>query len=76
MLLTCTVCGDPYAPRGNDCSGMCLPCFQGNFAGAMPPLSWWEEAPPPETVTVTPRQVKAMRRMAERWAQEEDARDL
>ena len=82
MALCCTVCGCWYDRPGRDTLDICEPCYQANFARAELPLDW--AAPgaretleayvdSSRQLTLTPRQVDAMRRMHERWAARSDA---
>ena len=69
-MLPCTVCGTPFWPSGRWRHEWCHDCFARNFAEAQPPLI--VHAPDPSVQALTPRQVQALRRAAERWAQEDE----
>jgi hypothetical protein len=85
-MITCSICGDPYHPTDRWRDDICTPCFAANFAASQElrvedaPLSdaqreaehrRYVEACQAATPPLTPRQVEAMRRMAERWRQED-----
>lgn len=85
-MIICTICSLWYPQEARDTIDICPTCLDKNFSGAWPPLDW--AAPRVETardaleayvdsvprqITLTPRQVQAMRRMHERWAARSDA---
>lgn len=70
-MLTCTVCGLWYPTLGSDRLGICADCYTQNFAGAQPPFDV-RHAPDTSEQALTPRQLQALRRVAERWAQEDE----
>lgn len=84
MSIACTVCGEWVPSPGRDRLDICKTCFSQNFAGSQelqqgaPRVETAREAleayvdSVPREIPITPRQVNAMRRMQERWAQEED----
>ena len=59
-------CGIPAL--GSDRHGICTECYRLNFAESQE-LRLHE--PDPSVEALTPRQMQAMRRVAERWAQED-----
>jgi len=71
MSLICTVCGDAYLPTSRWREDICDPCFAENFR-ASDELRVRGEVEP-TSLTLSPRQVQAMRRIAERHQHEEDA---
>lgn len=80
-MLMCTICGLWYPQVGRDTLDICTSCWQENFAGSQelrvdaPTVSETLEASAlaSRLLTLTPRQVQAMRRMHERWAARSDA---
>jgi hypothetical protein len=87
-MITCTVCSEEYWPTGRWRDDICPGCFDANFAASQElrvedaPVTdaqreadhrRYVEACQAATPSLTPRQVEAMRRMAERWRHEEDA---
>ena len=71
-MICCVVCGEWYTRPGRNTLDICDSCYLENFSGAQPPLDW--AAPVVrETLTLSPRQVQAMRRLHERWAARSDA---
>jgi hypothetical protein len=71
-MLHCTICGErfrpPWASLMTEDDAVCQPCFTANLSGN--PLE--EERPPPLPLPLTPRQVEAMRRVAEAWQRERE----
>jgi hypothetical protein len=63
-MAICTVCGCAYLPRGRWREDWCSGCAV-NFAASEEPRL--DDAPVPEAVPPTHRQVETMRRMAVRW---------
>jgi hypothetical protein len=72
FMVICTVCGDAYWPTARWREDICDPCFQDNFR-ASDELRVQGEVEIGGSLTLTPRQVQAMRRIAERHQHEEDA---
>jgi hypothetical protein len=85
-MITCGVCGDAYWPAGRWREDICATCFAMNFAASQElrvedaPVTdaqreadhrRYVEACQAATPPLTPRQMDAMRRMAERWRQED-----
>ena len=71
MAICCTICGQWYPQVGRDTLDICGPCWQANFHGSQ---ELRVDAPSvAEAITLTPRQVQAMRRMHERWAARSEA---
>lgn len=73
-MLVCSICSSPF-PFHRPCdqvhASLCHDCHLLNMAGN--PLDSRAHLAPRETpiLAFTPRQVQAMRRLAERWAQED-----
>ena len=67
MSICCTVCGSWYLTRGSDRLDICPDCFAANFAGAQPPLDLGAP-PPPEALTLSPRDLAALRQWQAHWA--------
>lgn len=67
--LTCTVCGEPYLPSGRWQDDTCPECFRENFQHS-DELRVQGEVEPGGSLTLTPRQVQAMRRIAARHQQD------
>jgi hypothetical protein len=74
-MLFCTICGLGYHAVGSDRIDICAECWRENFAGSQemqqgaPRVETAREAleayvdSVPREITITPRQVQAMRRM-------------
>ena len=88
MAIMCTVCSEWYPAAGRDTLDICPTCLDKNFSGAWPPLDWAaprvetarenleacvRASDASRQITLSPRQVQAMRRMHERWAARSDA---
>jgi hypothetical protein len=69
VAITYTVCGESFWPTARWREDICDPCFQDNFR-ASDELRVRAEVEP-TSLTLTPRQVQAMRRIAERHRQED-----
>ena len=65
MSICCTVCGEWYPTRDLDTLDICPECFAANFAQAQPPL---DLAPPPPPLTLSPRDLAALRQWQAHWA--------
>ena len=81
-MLMCTICGLWCPQVGRDTLDICPDCYTQNFAESQelrvdaPSVRETLEAyvdSAPRQITLTPRQVQAMRRMHERWAARSEA---
>jgi hypothetical protein len=73
-MVTCTVCGELYWPTERWREDICDPCFAENFR-ASDELRVQGEVEIGGSLTLTPRQVQALTRIAQRHRQEEDTPD-
>jgi hypothetical protein len=73
MSISCSICGELYLPTARWREDICDPCFAENFR-ASDELRIHAEIEP-TSLTLTPRQVQALTRIAQRHRQEEDATD-
>ena len=67
-MLTCTICSLEFWPGGRWRHDWCPDCHI-NFAASQ---ELRINAPDPSVQALTPRQHQALRRAAERWAQEDE----
>ena len=67
---TCTICSLAFWPSGRWQTDCCPSCHAINFAQSQ---EWQHHTPDPSVQALTPRQVEAMRRVAARWAQEDES---
>jgi hypothetical protein len=65
-MITCTVCGEAYWPTGRWREDLCDPCYAANFAAS-------QELRVQHAPVTDAQRLDAIRRMAERGRQEEDA---